>query len=55
MLYVGPYGKVVVGVGIVGFDKAGHAGVRDGSWDVDAELFWSSRTNSLVRTLHVTF
>jgi hypothetical protein len=32
-------GNVVGEVGIVGFDKAGHAGVRDGSQDLDVGLF----------------
>jgi hypothetical protein len=46
-------GDVVVGMGIVGFDKVGHVGVRDGSRNLDAGLFWSGRTNSLPRMLHV--
>jgi hypothetical protein len=45
---LGRMGNIVVGVGIVGFDKAGHAGVRDGSQDKDAGFFWSGRT-SLMR------
>ena len=32
-------GNVVVGIGIVGFDKTGHDGVRDGSQDTGAGLF----------------
>ncbi len=40
---LGRMGNVIVGVGIVGFDKAGHVGVRDGSRDLDAGLFWSGR------------
>jgi hypothetical protein len=55
MVLLGRRGKIVVGVGIVGFDKAGHDGVRDGVRDADAGLFWSGRTNSLVRTFHVAF
>ena len=46
VVLLGRMGNVVVGVGIVGFDKAGHAGVWDGSRDVDAGLFWSGRMNS---------
>jgi hypothetical protein len=34
-------GNVIVGVEMVGFNKAGHAGVRDGSRDLDAGLFRS--------------
>ncbi len=51
----GCMGYVVVGVGIVGFNKAGHDGVRDGNQDMDVGLFWSGRMNSLARTLHVAF
>jgi hypothetical protein len=32
-------GNVVVGVGIVGFNKARHAGVQDTSRDLDVGLF----------------
>ena len=48
-------GNVVIGVGIVGFDKAEHAGVRDGGWDLDARLFQSGRTNSFAWMLHMAF
>ncbi len=55
MVLLGRMGNIVIGVGIMGFDKAGHAGVRDGGRDTDARLFWSGRTNSLARTFHVAF
>ncbi len=48
-------GSVVVGIGILGLDKTGHAGVRDGSRDKDAGLFRSGRTISFAGILHVAF
>jgi hypothetical protein len=53
VVLLGGMGNVVVSVGIVGFDKAEHGGVWDGSQDLDAGLFLSGRMNSLPRMLHV--
>ena len=39
VVLLGPVGNVVVGVGIVGFNKARHVGVRNGSRDLDVGLF----------------
>ena len=39
VVLLGRMGNVVVGVGIVGFNKAGHVGVRDGSRDLDVGCF----------------
>ena len=55
MVLWGRIGIIVIGVGIVGFDKAGHDGVRDGGRDTDAGLFRSGRANSLARSFHVAF
>ena len=39
VVLVSRMGNVVVGVGIMGFKKAGHAGIKDGSRDLDVGLF----------------
>ena len=48
-------GRVIFGIGVIGFNTIGHAGVRDRSQDTDAWLFQSGRMNSFARTLHVAF